>query len=157
MIIQRQKPKYTGCSIKNGHQRNWYFTLAGGINQKSVLPTFFPYIYRYWKIKQLLHLVAFIFSYGLHLIRSKSTDFTNLTYSRYLQHFSSHHWNTCCKNLLRSVPYQSYHYSICIYVKYFSGLRKSLQISQLSQICEICAFASNQLKAIAKIEGHQME
>ena len=33
----------------------------------------------------------------------------------------------------------------------------SLQISQASQICKICAFASNQLKTIAKIEGHQME
>ena len=130
---------YTGWPIKNGHQRNWSYTLAGGINQKSVLLTFLPYIYRYWKIKQLLHLVAFIFSYGLQLIRSKSTDFTNLTYSRYLQHFSSHHWNTCCKNSLRSVPYQSYHYSICFCVKYFSGLRKKpadiLSESDLWNLC----------------------
>ena len=36
-----KKPiSYTGWSMKNGHQRNWSYTLAGGINQKSVLPTF---------------------------------------------------------------------------------------------------------------------
>ena len=93
---------HTGCSIKNGHQRKWYYTLAGGINQKSVVTTYFPYIYRYWNKKQWLHLVAFIFSYGLQLIRSKSTDFTNLTCLRYLQAFSSNHWNTWYKNILTS-------------------------------------------------------
>ena len=34
---------------------------------------------------------------------------------------------------------------------------KRLQISLVSRIFEICSFASNQLKAIAKKEGHQME
>ena len=33
---------------------------------------------------------------------------------------------------------------------------KKLPISQATQICKIYAFASNQLKAIAKNEGHQM-
>ena len=85
---------FTGLAIKNGHQRKWFYTLAGGINQKSVVTTFVPYIYRYWNKQQLLHLVAFNFSYGLQFIRSKSTDFTNLTPLRYLQAFSNNHWNT---------------------------------------------------------------
>ena len=111
----------TGLAIKNGHQRKWFYKLAGGINQKSIVTTFVPYIYRYWNKQQLLHLVAFNFSYDLQLIRSESIDFTNLSRLRYRQLFPSNHWNTYCKNLSRSVPY---HYSICFCIKYFSGLRK---------------------------------
>ena len=116
---------FTGWPIKNGHQRNWSYTLAGGINQKSVLPTFLPYIYRYWKIKQLLHLVAFNFSYGLQLIRSESTDFTNLTHLRYLQVFSSNHWNTWHKNILSSDRTDRGHFLMSFCNKYFSGVRKN--------------------------------
>ena len=112
---------FTGLAIKNGHQRKWFYTLAGGINQKSVVTTFVPYIHGYWNKQQLLHLVAFNFSYGLQLISSKRKDFTNQTHLRYLQPFSSNHWNICCKNLSRSVPY---HYSIGFCINYFSGLRK---------------------------------
>ena len=66
----------------------------------------------YWNKQPLLHLGAFNLSFGLQLIRSERTDFTNLTSLRYLQAFSSYHWNTCCKNLFRSVPY---HYSHCVF------------------------------------------
>ena len=115
----------TGWPIKNGHQRNWSYTLAGGINQKSVLPTFLPYIYRYWKIKQLLHLVAFNFSYGLQLIRSESTDFTNQTHLRYLQVFSLNHWNNRHKNILSSDRTDRGHFLMSFCNKYFSGVRKN--------------------------------
>ena len=92
----------TGWTIKNDYQRKWFYRLAGGINQKLVVTTFDPYVYRYWNKQQLLHLVAFNFSYNLQLIRSESTDFTNLSRLRYLQAFPSNHWNTWYKNILSS-------------------------------------------------------
>ena len=46
----------------------------------------------------------------------------------------------------------------CVFISSISVVwGKRLQISLVSRICEICSFASNQLKAIAKNEGHQME
>lgn len=36
--------------------------------EKLEVTTCVPYIYQYWNKKQLLHLVAFIFNYGLQLI-----------------------------------------------------------------------------------------
>ena len=72
----------TGLAIKNGHQRKWFYTIAGGLMKKWIT-TFVPYFFRYWNNKHLLHLAAFIFSYGLQLIRSESTDFTRMTHLRY--------------------------------------------------------------------------
>ena len=108
----------TGWPIKNGHQRNWSYTLAGGINQKSVLPTFLPYIYRYWKIKQLLHLVAFNFSYGLQLIRCESTDFCRFFPQTTEILATKVYWEVIWL-IARG------HFWISFCIKYFSDLRKN--------------------------------
>ena len=34
-------------SINNGHHRKWFYILAGGVDQKSVITAFVPYFYRH--------------------------------------------------------------------------------------------------------------
>ena len=128
ILLESDFPRHTGCTIKNGYQRKWFYTLAGGINQKSVVTTF---------------VLTFI---GVE---------TNSSYSIWWPSILAMVFNWLeAKTYLEVSPITTQY----VFVSSISVVwGKSLQISQATQICKIYAFASNQLKIIAKIEGHQME